>query len=322
MVTTFTALLLAAVWCADPAVSWKHPESEANGWAGTCRTGSEQSPIDIPTGDKSSTTPVNYEPLVFVNYGNLVSYNLTNNGHTAVLTAQNSCNVYLTGGGLRKLYKLEQMHFHWGSEHLVGGYRYPLELHFVHYDAKFESLQDAVGKNSSLAVLAVLFRPDKSDQPNKELAQVVSGLRAVVEPGKQAALAARLGPGSLLPPDTERWWRYAGSLTTPGCDQGVTWTVFKDTLPLGRDQVKEFQKLTQPAGAAGAAGAAGTEYILKNFRAPQPLKQRALLYQDPGQHAKCGAASSPASRGVVGAVLLIGVLRLLQVDFHRDSLSS
>lgn len=40
-----------------------------------------------------------------------------------VLRAHKSCDVYVTGGGLRKLFRLEQMHFHWGSEHLVNGYR-------------------------------------------------------------------------------------------------------------------------------------------------------------------------------------------------------
>lgn len=63
------------------------------------------------------------------------------------------------------------------------------------------------------------MQQDKSDVPNLELSQVVAGLRAVEEPGKETLLGARLSPGMLLPTDTERWWRYAGSLTTPGCDQ-------------------------------------------------------------------------------------------------------
>lgn len=65
----------------------------------------------------------------------------------------------------------------------------------------------------------VCLQQDKSDVPNLELSQVVAGLRAIEEPGKETLLGARLSPGMLLPTDTERWWRYAGSLTTPGCDQ-------------------------------------------------------------------------------------------------------
>ncbi|KAK3919145.1 Carbonic anhydrase 1 [Frankliniella fusca] len=274
-----------------------------NGWTGVCRNGTDQSPIDILHGDKGFTTPASYEPLVFVNYDNLVNYNLTNNGHTAMLTPHNTCSVYISGGGLRKLYKLEQMHFHWGSEHLVNGQRYALEVHLVHYDAKYPSLQEAMGNNNSLAVVAVLFRENKSQEPNAELAQVVAGLRAVTEPGHTAQLAARFSPAMLLPGDTERWWRYAGSLTTPGCDQGVVWTVFRDTLPVARDQVKEFQRLlTHPADGSSSA-----EYMLKNYRQPQSTKGRAVHYQDPGQPDKCGAAATAGSPALAVAVLVLAL---------------
>lgn len=42
------------------------------------------------------------------------------------------------GGGLDQVYRLVQYHFHWGendnegSEHTLGGLRYPAELHLVH----------------------------------------------------------------------------------------------------------------------------------------------------------------------------------------------
>ncbi|XP_034240975.1 carbonic anhydrase 2-like isoform X2 [Thrips palmi] len=300
-----------AAWCCAPVSSWRYPETEANGWTGACRNGTEQSPIDIPTGDKAATKASNFEPLVLVNYDNLVNYNMTNNGETVVLTADGGCNAYVTGGGLRKLFKLEQMHFHWGSEHLVGGLRYPLELHLVHYDANYGSLQEALGKNGSLAVIAVLFRYEKNDVPNSELGHVVAGLKLVKEAGRQAKLGARLSPGKLLPTDTERWWRYAGSLTTPGCDQGVVWTVFRDTLPAARNQLKEFQTLQQDHGAGEP------EYILKNFRAPQPIKHRTVFYQDPANNAKCGASASgplsgPAAGAVLGLVLAAALANVFQ----------
>lgn len=44
---------------------------------------------------------------------------------------------------------------------------------------------------------------------------------------------------SLLPPEEElgRYYRYEGSLTTPDCYEGVTWTVFEKPIELGIAQV-------------------------------------------------------------------------------------
>lgn len=53
-------------------------------------------------------------------------------------------------------YVLDQMHFHWGSEHTLNGRRYALELHMVHHDRRY-SLKEAVQVKNGIAVLGVLF---------------------------------------------------------------------------------------------------------------------------------------------------------------------
>lgn len=45
---------------------------------------------------------------------------------------------------------------------------------------------------------------------------------------------ASLLPG---PSGLSRYYRYSGSVTTPGCEPAVLWTVFEDTVPIGRAQV-------------------------------------------------------------------------------------
>lgn len=42
---------------------------------------------------------------------------------------------------------------------------------------------------------------------------------------------------SLMPGDTSKYYRYNGSLTTPGCYESVIWTVFREKLPISYDQV-------------------------------------------------------------------------------------
>ena len=34
------------------------------------------------------------------------------------------------------------------------------------------------------------------------------------------------------------YYRYRGSLTTPGCSEAVVWTVFENTIPLSIEQVR------------------------------------------------------------------------------------
>ena len=41
----------------------------------------------------------------------------------------------------------------------------------------------------------------------------------------------------MLPNSLEKFYRYSGSLTTPGCFESVTWTVFKDPVTISQDQV-------------------------------------------------------------------------------------
>lgn len=43
----------------------------------------------------------------------------------------------------------------------------------------------------------------------------------------------------LIPPEQNltNYYRYKGSLTTPGCTEAVIWTLFEDPIPLSMEQV-------------------------------------------------------------------------------------
>lgn len=44
----------------------------------------------------------------------------------------------------------------------------------------------------------------------------------------------------LLPSSLDKFWRYDGSLTTPLCNEVVTWTLFEDTIEISNNQVNEI----------------------------------------------------------------------------------
>lgn len=56
--------------------------------------------------------------------------------------------------------------------------------------------------------------------------------------GRTTLPAISLGQLIPAPQNLTNYYRYKGSLTTPGCTESVVWTVFENTIPLSRDQVR------------------------------------------------------------------------------------
>ena len=54
---------------------------------------------------------------------------------------------------------------------------------------------------------------------------------------EQTANVATFPLKSFLPTDHISFYRYNGSLTTPGCNEAVTWTVFVNDIEISADQV-------------------------------------------------------------------------------------
>ena len=221
---TLAALAIGAsgVRSAIASSGWGYTGEGANGWADlsdaytTCRTGLEQSPVDLK-GAIDADLPavkVDYKPIPLT---------ILNNSHTIQVNAAPGNTIELDG----EKYELLQMHFHHPGEHTIAGESFPMEAHFVHSNEKEE-----------LAVLGVFL---KEGAENAALSSVWAAMpkekaAATTIPNVQVDIASLL-------PSNPAMFQYFGSLTTPPCTQVVKWVVFKEPIEVSTAQIDQFKAI-------------------------------------------------------------------------------
>lgn len=179
----------------------------------TCSTGKLQTPIDIvPTVDKKQ------KPLNFAYKA--PSKNVINNGHSVQVNIESGNTLTYKG----KTYELKQFHFHTPSENHIYGNSFPLEAHFVH-----------VSNDGKIAVVGVMYEYGKE---NDVLAKIWSKFPLEINQPKKIALSS--SEFKSLMPSNKEYYSFLGSLTTPPCTEGVEWIVYKNSLSVSKEQVKEF----------------------------------------------------------------------------------
>jgi len=232
--------------------------------------GQSQSPVAL---DSSNSQYDTIFPFTFSNYGTApTKQTATNNGHTVTVTFEAASVPAISNGGLpdNGPYNLAQYHFHWGavetrgSEHTINSVRYPMEMHFVHFKAAYGSVANAITHSDGLAVLGVMFELSDNDNPNMK--PLIDVIPSIVNEDATADLASNLAFENLLPKDTKNFYHYSGSLTTPLCNEIVTWTVFRDTLPISKAQLDVLRTLKGDNGTV----------IADNYRDLQPINQRTI----------------------------------------------
>lgn len=213
MAFTLTMALASSVNAADWGYKGEHGPEHWGDFATECASGVNQSPINI-----ESATDASLSKLQFDYQGKVIS--LLNNGHTLQTSLEGNNTLTVDG----KVFSLKQFHFHTPSENHVDGKEYPLEAHFVHAD-----------KAGHLAVVAVFFELGKA---NLDLAQL---LATVPSANSDVAIKIPFDADALLT-NTNDYYRFNGSLTTPPCSEGVRWLVLKAPQTVSAEQVKLFNQ--------------------------------------------------------------------------------
>ena len=213
----------------DSPESWGNLSEEFR----LCSTGKNQSPVNI-TETVSGRLPaiqVNYRPS---------AVEVENNGHTIQVNYPEGGNTLTVNG---RTYTLKQFHFHVPSENQIKGRTFPMEAHFVHLD-----------ENKQPLVLAVLYEAGRT---NNRLSSIWNAMPMTA--GK-VKLDQPFNASSLLPRNLQ-YYRFAGSLTTPPCTEGVSWLVLKTYDHIDQAQAGKFTR------AIGS----------HNSRPVQPLNARVVI---------------------------------------------
>lgn len=144
-------------------------------------------------------------------------------------------------------FTLNYVQFHWSrdeqrnlSVHHIDNADFPVEIHFVHINTAYSSLEEAFMKPDGLLILAVMVVP--STHESYVFDKLLDSLPNITHPGKQVLIEEDSTWRSLLPSDTSRFYRYHGSLITPPCYESVQWIVFDEKLKLGQRQLKRLKR--------------------------------------------------------------------------------
>lgn len=215
-----------------------------------CSIGKEQSPINIETTQLQTKNSLQLDyhaaPLEIINDGITVlnikgRKTIINDGHTLQLNfPEKGPKETIALAGTE--YRLVQFHFHTPAENLLNGKQFPMEIHFVHQS-----------KEGELAVIGVWVIPGKANASLEKILNNLPTEKKVLKTVKNI----NIEPTDFTPQKLT-YYRFNGSLTTPPCNEQVSWIVMQTPIEASIEQI---QKLREAIGQT-------------NARPVQPLHQR------------------------------------------------
>lgn len=256
---------------------WSYDETGPNYWSeeySACG-GKAQSPINIRT-SKAKNVFFNRK-LKFKKYQVPLTGIFVDNGHSMQFNPTDSSRHILHGGALmgKNKYEFLQFHFHWGSddshgsEHTVDGFRYPMEMHMVHVNTKYtDNVTAAYENQDGFAVIGIFAMVANDNITNEVFDPVVEAANElIVDPEAEVEKTLTL-QDFLDQVEGSNYFSYQGSLTTPGCNEAVSWIIMNQPVLIAESQIAALRLLTTETGA----------HLVDNFRPIQDLNNRVVSH--------------------------------------------
>ncbi|XP_071041868.1 carbonic anhydrase-like [Parasteatoda tepidariorum] len=224
--------------------------------------GRKQSPIDIVTADVVKDK--NLERLQLTNYDKPLTRAIyENNGNSSCLICctNNNDSPFIFKKMTIPLVQRNTYPSLWLHAKLLAlNDILILQLHFVHTDAK-----------GRIAVVGVFFKSTIFN--NTGMRPISDMLQSLLYKGTELDVKGDINLDKLVKNGCS-YYRYDGSLTTPGCDEGVIWIIFKNPLRIGFLQLTEFRQVYS-VGKTNGVDISECK-ITGNHRPIQPINSRTI----------------------------------------------
>lgn len=208
-------LTLGEQKCA-PAYTYNDGPQGPSHWPSLCSEGKMQAPIDIQNAQKLPINNLNFKYQA-------VDLDILNDCNQYRLLVKVPDNYWLTVG--KKPYNLAEIHFREPGETAINGKRPRMSVQFLHFSPE--------------GVFLVIEVPVVVGKENPAMKEILDN---VPEPGKEDKVTGvKIDPTALLPAD-RGFYRYPGSLTTPICNEVVTWLVMKNPIEFSEAQIAAYAK--------------------------------------------------------------------------------
>ncbi|VDO24956.1 unnamed protein product [Heligmosomoides polygyrus] len=180
-----------------------------------------------------------------VEYHNTGDFRATNSGSAVWLLRDGNDSELAMSFLPEEQFHLDAITWHWGtepmngSEHTIGGVGYAGELHLIHRNTRFPTMELALKQPNGVLAIAIFL--NESHDENPAITPFIELLPSIIYKGNEVRIG-QFNFGALFPPPekTKEFWMYEGSETVEPFRETVQWIVFRSALPISSLQVSRI----------------------------------------------------------------------------------